>query len=727
MSSGSTAGCLLVSALLAQHALPAYAEAPPPLTVERIISRSPALFGTAPAAPTWSPDGKRLAFLWNDTAMPAREIWLIDRDATVPRRLTHATDRGGSAVSELVWAGNDTLLYLAGGDVHRIATAGGEARALTQGGGDRANLSVSPDGQTAAFLQEGDLWLLPLAGGAPVQATHVGVKPIGRIPAGTYYHPDVEIGSADWGETRAYAWSPDSKRIAVHRVDRRNVRRFPIPSYLPPEAILNELRRGAPGDVNEQRTVGLLEVASGELQLLALPEPERWRILGFSWSQQGLLLIDRQTDDSVDRTLFIAGGPTGTLREVWKDHGASRIYNTVASAWHPDGVRILLTGDLDDRYRLFLLTPGRPDLRPLTPGPYDVLGAAIAGPGWQSIYFVSSEPRPEERNVWRVPAEGGRAVRVSPLAGMNRPIVSPDGTAVALLHSDDGMPTELYLGDRRITRSPPPEFYSTRWAQVRYATFPGTTAGVALHARILEPPDLDPTRRYPVLFGPVYTNTVRNSWDSRWGGLMQLLVQRGYLLVQLDSRGSTGYGRAFREKFLFEWGSSDLDDYADAVAYMKSLPYVDPTRIGIFGSSYGGLVTVFALFKKPGLFAAGVAAAPATDPRYFGSDDVAIARTPREHPEVFQRGRATLYAKNLRDPLLIIHGMADDVVPFQTSVMLAEELVRLHKDFDFAFTPGATHGWAASPDDALYLYKKLIAHFDRYLGPGPRPPPGAAH
>src|SRR5208283_1715652 len=108
----------------------------------------------------------------------------------------------------------------------------------------------------------------------------------------------------------------------------------------------------------------------------------------------------------------------------------------------------------------------------------------------------------------------------------------------------------------------------------------------------------------------------------------------------------------------------------------------------------GGLITLFALFKKPGLFNAGVAAAPAADPRYFGSDDVAIARTPQTNPGVFEKGRAAQYTQNLRDHLLVIHGMADDVVPFQTSVMLAAELVRQHKDFDFAFTPTATHRWA---------------------------------
>jgi len=703
----------------------ARAEAPPPLTVARIVSRSPSLFGTAPSSPAWSPDGKMLAFLWNDQAMPARDIWLVDRDASALRRLTSATIGSGSAVSEFVWESANSLLYLSGGEVHRIAPAGGGAHTLTRGGEEKVGLSVSPDGRTVAFLQDGDLWLFPAVGGAPVQATHVGVKPIGKVPLGTYYHPDVEIGGADWGDNTAYAWSPDSKLIAVHYVDRRNVRRFPIPYYLTPDAILNELRRGAPGDVNEVRTVGLLDIATRELRLLDLPNASGSRIVGFAWSPRGPLLIDRETDNSVDRTLTLFDPHTRALRDVWTDHGENRIYNSVASAWHPDGVRILLTGDLDDRYRLYLLTPGDAHPKPLTEGPYDVDGAAIAEPGSAYVYYVSSEPVAEERHVWRIPAEGGKAERISTLAGLNTPFVSPDGHKVALLHSDDRTPMELYVGERRITHSPPPDFGHIQWAKVRYASFRGSTAGIDLHVRIFEPPSLDQTKRYPVIFGPVYTNTVRNRWDGRWEGLVQLLVQRGYILVQVDSRGSTGYGRAFREKFLSQWGGSDLDDYQDAVGYMKSLPYVDPERVGIFGSSYGGLITVFALFKKPGLFTAGVAAAPATDPRYFGSDDVAVARTPQTNPEVFEKGRAAQYAKNLRDHLLIIHGMADDVVPFQTSVMLADELVRQHKDFDFAFTPTATHRWAARDDDAIYLYGKLIAHFDRWLGPGPRPALGS--
>ena len=294
---------------------------------------------------------------------------------------------------------------------------------------------------------------------------------------------------------------------------------------------------------------------------------------------------------------------------------------------------------------------------------------------------------------------------------------------MALLRSDDRTPTELYLIDdleggreRRITHSPPPGFEQVSWASARYVTFPSLADDATLHARILTPTHLEPGRRYPVIFGPVYSNTVRNRWSGFFSIFQQLLVHKGFVVVQVDVRGSTGYGRAFREQFLMDFAGRDLDDLESAVAHLETLPYVDPDRIGIWGSSYGGTLTVYALLKKPGLFNAGVACAAAGV-----GDDVAIVRRPATHSQAFSRGAAQ-YAANLRDPLLLIHGMQDQVVPFKTVVALAEELMRHGADFDFAFAPAATHGWTRPTHYARYLLGKLIAHFERHLGtarPGP--------
>jgi dipeptidyl-peptidase-4 len=432
-------------------------------------------------------------------------------------------------------------------------------------------------------------------------------------------------------------------------------------------------------------------VATRQLRFIELPDSSSTRVVNFAWSPRGALMIDRATDDEIDRTIHVVEPGTMMPRRIWHDHRDTRIYNDIASTWSADGRHILLSGDLDDRYRVYQITPGDTVARALTPATSDVTGAAQPNAVTRRIIFMSNDPLPSERHVWSMRPDGSRRERLTQRAGTHTPFPSPDGTLLALLSTDDLTPSELWLQPlaaggtaRRITTSQAPDFASVPWVTPKYVTFRSRTATPPLHARILYPPNLDPSKKYPVLFGPVYSNTVRNRWAGLYATLQQYLaIEKGYIVVQVDVRGSTGYGRDFREKFLMDWGGQDLEDLESAVDYMKTQPFVDGSRLGIWGSSYGGTLTVYSLLKKPGLFQAGVAGAPATDP-------------------------------------LIIHGMEDDVVPFATSIALAEEFMRLGKDVDFAFAPAATHGWTQRPYYARYLLTRLVDHFDRYLGAGPR-------
>ncbi|MFK7738750.1 MAG: prolyl oligopeptidase family serine peptidase [Planctomycetota bacterium] len=714
------------SAAAADAAADAAAEKP--LRIEQVLSRS-SLVGVSPSSPAWSPNSQHLAFRWQDVGGKRRELWLVAADGAKRRQLTSHEQPGGS-VGEFVWMPDGaSLLYRRGRSLWQTGLDGA-SREVAKLGGGASRLAVSPDGRYASFLKGGDLWLVDLAagGGKVRQLTSVGVDSISKVPMGRYRRREVEIGTYVWGGP-SYAWAPDSRTLAVHYVDRRGVRTVPFPSYIGEEIDPNLVRRSYPGDANEKRMVALLAVDGGELEPLDLPDPEAVRIADFSWSRDGRLLIDRESDTAVDRWLHVydpSAAPDDRLRELWHDHRETRVYTTVGSAWHPSGEHVLVLADLDDRYGLYALpaagggTPTR-----LSDPASDVTGGPVVAADSGDVFYPCNARSPYERQVFRVALGQGAAVDVGSdfeeLAGELRPYPSPDGSSVALLHSGDAQPTELYITSgrgsdaklRRITRSTPPAFDERPWADVRYATF-AAADGATLHARILEPRGLDRSARHPVLFGPVYSNTVRNRWGGFYGMFQQLLVERGYIVVQVDVRGSTGYGRAFREQFLGDFAGRDLEDLASAVAYMESLSFVDPDRIGVWGSSYGGTLTAYALLKKPGLFDAGVACAAAVDPRFFGSDDVAIVRRPDTHPDVFLRGAAQ-YAANLQDPLLLIHGMQDQIVPFKTVVDLAEALMRQGKDFDFAFAPGATHGWTGRPHHARYLLGKLLAHFERHL------------
>ncbi len=698
----------------------------PRLTIERITTGR-SLIGIAPVSPAWSPTSRQLAFLWNDAGLPQRSLWVVHRDSTAARRLLPTSN--AVTVSDFAWhPDGSSIVFTQDGDLFRVPAEGGAVVRLSRDGGDKSDLSISPDGTQVAYLSDGDLYSLTIGASAPTRLTSVAVRPIGSVPLGTYYRHDVEIGSATWGgDAPSYAWSPDSRRIAVHHVDRRGVPTISIPYYLGTTPVMNALRRSAPGDANEVRKVGLIDVQAPQLRFIELPDSSSTRVVNFAWSVRGALLIDRATDDEIDRTMHVVEPGSVTPRRVWRDHRDMRIYNDIASAWSADGKQILISGDLDDRYRLYQLSPGDSTPHALTPATSDVSGAALPNAATGRILYMSNDPLPSERHVWSVRADGSHRERLTQRAGTHTPFPSPDGRMLALLSTDDLTPPELWLQPlaagataRRLTQSQAPEFAKTPWVTPRYVTFRSRTSTPPLHARILYPPNLDPSRKYPVLFGPVYSNTVRNRWAGLYATLQQYLaIEKGYIVVQVDVRGSTGYGRSFREAFLNDWGGQDLEDLESAVDYMKTLPFVDGTRLGIWGSSYGGTLTVYSLLKKPGLFQAGVAGAPATDPHYFGSDDVAIARRPQTHPQTFTRG-ALQYAGNLRDHLLIIHGMEDDVVPFSTSIALAEEFMRLGKDFDVAFAPAATHGWTQRPYYARYLLTRLVDHFDRYLGAGAR-------
>ncbi|MFN9215720.1 MAG: prolyl oligopeptidase family serine peptidase [Gemmatimonadota bacterium] len=691
------------------------------LTLEQVVTAAP-ITGSVPAALAWSPDGRTLAFTWDSTGGPSRRVWLVGHDAT-RRRALPATP---APVRELVWhpAGR-MLVALQGDQLVAIDVATGVVRVLVERAPGAGTLTLSPDGTQAAWLADGDLFVAPLpspASDAPTatgrRVTEVGIPSLSQVGLGTYARRDREIGSATWASAvPAYAWAPDGTTIVAHLVDRRAVRRVPFPYYLGNETQANELRRSYPGDENESRQLVWVDVASGRMSPLPFDRPTDVQVLNAAWSPRGDLLVDRESDDATERWVHVVR-PGGAARLVYADRRPSRIYTEAAATWSRDGAQVLLTSDREDRYRVYALTLGDTTLRALTPATSDVQSEPLPLPGGE-LAWLSTAPNPAERHLWRARA-GAAPVQVTRRAGTHRVFVSPDGAMVASLVSDDVTPPHLVLVpmrggvERAVTPPGGAGLATAGLVTPRYVRFPGAAAGDTLHAKVWLPAAARAGTRVPVIFGPVYSNTVRNRWGGTYGLLQQLLVQRGYAVVQVDVRGSTGYGRAFREAFLFEWGGRDLDDLAATKRWLGGEAWADTARTGIFGSSYGGLISVYALLKRPGLFKAAVAGASAVDPRFFGSDDVAITRRPATHPEAFARGAAQ-YASGLADRLLLIHGLMDDVVPFKTIADLAEALMREGKDFDLAIAPSATHGWTQRPHHARYLLGKLVQHFERHL------------
>lgn len=687
------------------------------LTLDDLFA-TPKLTGTSPSRPAWAPDSKHFAFSWSEPGNPGRGLWVSTSDGKGLRLISNTAS---VSVRDIAWTDENTIISLRGNHLWQTSLSQGEDLQLMPVKAGAGSLSISPGGNQAAYIQNGDLWLADFSSKQNRQLTEIGITSLSSLRKGRYSRAEREIGPGIWsGPT--YKWSPDGKTIAFHSVDRREMRKVPFPDYLAAETSPNEVRRSYPGDPNEIRRVGLLDVESGKITYLELPNPSANQVIDFNWSPEGTLLVDTASDTAVERKLFVVAPGESKLREIWRGVRESRMYTSFGSAWHPDGKLVVFLSDMGDRYGLYTIDPSKQQDSPqlLTDPSYDVLSAPdITG---DALFYAGNGVNPYEQHVYRLNMSGGDPEQVTRLAGQNVGYPSPDGRHLVFRHSNDTSPPELYVvssqgGDAtRVTHSPLPAFAKRSWAAAEYVNFPSLVDDYTLHARILKPGNMQPGKKYPVLFGPVYSNTARNRWAGNYSLIQQLLVKKGYIIVQVDSRGSNGYGRAFREEFLLGFADQDIEDYASAVAYMESLDYVDPDRIGIWGSSYGGTLSVYSLLKKPGLFQVGVAAAAAVDPVFFGTDDVAIVRTPQTEPEVFER-KAIKYAANLEDKLLFIHGMQDHVVPFKTTAALAEELIKQGKDFDFAFAPGATHGWSRERHYDRYLFGKLIEYFDRHLKP----------
>ena len=745
----ATAASVALFVLIEAPAAVAQQEA---LTIDRITSL-PSITGTPPSEPVWSPDSTRIAFLWNDHAMPFRDIWIANVSGGAPVRVTkleeqeppapppgknlslkalteRAAARTRSGIADVIWTPDGSALIFAyRGDLHRIAPDGSGLERLTTSGGGKSRMTYSPDGRQLAFLQGGDLYLWRVAERSLIRATNVGIPPINSVGGGSFYSMEVEI--------RSFEWSPDSTRLAVDYVDRRQIRKVPFPYYLSDEPTMNWARRTFPGDVAEARQLGVYGLRDGEVKFVDLPEKNSRSILSYEWSPDSAsLLVEQDTDVAMDRWLYVVKADDRSTRQLWHDQRERRIYPAFASTWRSDGQAVLFISDTSDQYRLASIPAAGGTPKMLTSGAYDVAGSGGATPlivsaKTNDVFFVSSEKSPYERHVYRMPQRGGGATRVTARDGMHSPTVSPDGARVALLSSSNSTPLELYIADASGGKERRDHDLAAEGVlrphvgegEVRHLQEPAQR----LHAARPHPGAADDGgsgRKYPVILGPVYSNTVRNEWRGQNDTLAQMLaVERGYIVVQVDLRGSMGYGVKFRESFQGDWGGGDLEDLHSTVDYLKTLPNVDGDRIGIWGSSYGGMITLFALFKKPGLFHAGVAAAPAVDVHQFTTFDQHLSRRPNTHPETFYNSTVNNFGEDLRDPLLIIHGMQDDIVPFQTTVQLAEKLMLLGKDFDFAFAPTAPHAWSRKDYYARYMWKKLVQHFDRYLAPATRPQP----
>jgi len=468
--------------------------------------------------------------------------------------------------------------------------------------------------------------------------------------------------------------------------------------------------------------------------------PIRPVVIGdISWSPNGShAVLDIRSRDNKDRWLMLFDITLGKLKlldrqrdEAWIGGPGTGGFSGINEGWINENT-FWFQSEVTGYSHVYTVNVESGEKKALTSGKYEVQQAELSKDK-RYFYLTTNEVHPGEQQFYRLPVTGGKAERITSMTGANHVTISPDEKYIAVLYSYSNKPWELYLqenlpvhdGDKPggkieqiTTKAMSDEFKSYPWRDPEIITFTARD-GVQVPARIYKPATPAPGKP-AVLFvhGAGYLQNAHKYWSYYFREFMfnNLLADNGYYVLDIDYRASAGYGRDWRTAIYRHMGGKDLDDNVDGVNYLVKTYGVDPKRVGLYGGSYGGFITLMALFTTPDVFAAGAALRPVTDwANYDHGYTSAILNEPYNDSLAYRRSSPIYFAEGLKSNLLICHGMVDVNVHFQDAVKLTQRLIELGKDnWEIAPFPMEDHGFI-EPSSWTDEYKRIFKLFETEL------------
>ena len=395
--------------------------------------------------------------------------------------------------------------------------------------------------------------------------------------------------------------------------------------------------------------------------------------------------------------------------------------------WLPDNKRVYFQSERDGFAHLYTVSIDGGQPVQLTSGSFEVSDVRLSEDKTK-FYFTSSEGSFFERNYYSMSFDGGTRTRLTTMPGNNQATISPDQSKLAILRSYANKPTELYIAPnkagtteaeiKQVTNSPTDEWKSYNWIAPPIVSIKARD-GATVYGRLYKPANVK--KGGPaILFvhGAGYLQNVHNWWSTYYREYMfhHLLMEKGYTVLDIDYRGSAGYGRDWRTGIYRFMGGKDLTDHVDAVDYLVKEHGIDPKRVGLYGGSYGGFITLMAMFTTPDVFAAGAALRPVTDWAHYNEGYTSnILNLPQSDQEAYRKSSPIFHAAGLKGALLICHGMIDTNVNYQDSVRLAQKLIELRKEnWELAGYPAEDHGFV-QPSSWADEYKRIFKLFETNL------------
>ncbi|MCK7458156.1 S9 family peptidase [Idiomarina aminovorans] len=713
------------------------------LTIERIFS-GPGLTGETPKSLKFSPDGQHLSYLKGSKENPQRyDLWLYDVEAKKHELLVSADQLAAdevalsdeekarrerqrisaSGIIEYNWsATGEALLFPYNGDVFYYQPGTTDTRQLTKTKAFETDVKFSPKGNYVSYIREQNVYFFDLASGEERAITSDG--------GGTLKFGMAEfVAQEEMKRMSGYWWAPDESAIALTKVDES-----PVPLATRSEIYADTIetiqqRYPFAGSDNVDIDLGIYQLNNSRIEWLKLGRLEdgylarvKWvgdsRYLSYQWqsrNQQKLSLSIYDRQDKIEQELV------AETSDSWLNLHSDLYFLE-------DNKHFIWASERSGFKHLYLYRLDGSLIRQLSSGDWQVDELEAVDESTGTIYFTARKASPLESHLYRAQLNTGssaKPTRITKREGMHDIEFASDARSYLDTYSSPQQPRQVslhgptgnhlaWLAENEITDEHPLSLYLRQWSYPEFGELEAED-GQTLYYKLTKPKDFDAEKSYPVLvyvYGGPGAQRVTKSWGSAF---VQYMAQQGFIVFTLDNRGSANRGKQFEAPIYKNMGGPEIDDQVTGVKYLTSLPYVDAERIGIYGHSYGGYMSLLALFKASEHFQAGVAGAPVTDWRLYDTHYTERFMGMPDEGDAYAKSSVFPYSQNLKGDLLIYHGMADDNVLFTHSTKLYKQLQDNAQSFEMMNYPGKKHS-INGRHTKIHLYSMIAQFFQQTIG-----------
>ena len=728
----------------------------PQLTMKEIMAEPP-IEGYRPRSAAFSGDGKFISYSWRSEEDSVSAVWVVNSDGSGTKKLLD------SFRDFYTWLpGTHSILYSKRGDFYLLDTETAKSERLTE---DRSGISgrsgrrfgrsgclISEEGKFIVYANRDGIWKLEIKSKELVQLSanngrglrfSPDEKKISYTIDNNIFILDIntrnneKITELDKVEDNtkdlslgSHYWSPDSKYI-VYTASKSNTKRRNaiVPQFLGRYVTGRPARNSFAGDKNSDTYIYVIDLKSKEIKEIDTGEFKRFSVYGVNWAENSrFFLVNKVTEYQKER--FI-------LKIDPRSCAVSILFNEKDDAWLSymasnlillkDDKEFLFTSEKSGYNHIYRLSTKGGTPEQLTLGNWEV-NNYVVDPDKKKAIYISTEVATEERHIYVLDLKSGKRKKLKTEEGMNTGFsLSEAGDKILYSHMDVDFPADYYLIDLkkdsepvRLTSSIPDKFKAIKWVRPEFIEYPNIDDGVMVKARLYLPENLDNNKKYPLvvfIHGAGSLQNVVKGWEPYTPNIKwhTRLVEKGYIVLDPDYRHSTGYGRDFRTGIYGFMGGKDTRDVVSGIEYLKKQGFIDGTKVGTYGGSYGGFLTLMCLCIEPDYFTCGAALRSVTDWKNYNAGYTnARLGTPQDNQEAYRKSSPITYAEKLTRPLLLIHGLVDSNVFSQDSFQFAEKLIEAGIHFEFMIYPSQNHGFT-DPESWTDEYRRIEEFFDKHL------------